>query len=139
MPKPPPPPRKPADVLLGAISERDAILAQIKQLQEREMQLRKFIFAQSFAKPKEGTNRVLRPDGIEIVGKLDVRRKILPDQFALYRGDLLKRGVPLSRVVEMEPRLVLKEYRALTEHHRKAFDRVLEIKPSETPQLEIVL
>lgn len=136
MPKAPPAPPPKASALREAIEEQIELRAQIKQLQEREMVLRKYIAAQLFPNPKEGVNHLVR-NGIEAKLTLDYKYKVLEAEYTTLRPTLLKLGVPCNRLVEMDPKLVMKEYRALTATHKKQFDRVLSIKPAETPRLDV--
>lgn len=138
MKKPPPPPGRGASLagLESAIAERDEILKRMAVDKEREMVLRKFIAAQLFPKPTEGTNKIIRC-GIEAKLVHSITRKILEPELLEKRDELIRKGVPVARLVEMNPRLILNEYRILTEPKRKLFDTVLEIKESETPNLEI--
>jgi hypothetical protein len=137
--KPPPPTAKKVSSKTGlqlAIEERDEILRWLKDAKEREIVLRRYISGHLFPAPKEGVNRIVQA-GIEAKLMHKITRKIVDADYEALEPELLKRGVPLSRVVETERKLVLGEYRKLNAYHRKHFDRVLFIKPSETPDLEI--
>jgi hypothetical protein len=132
---PPTPPGNSLAKLEAAILERDNIRKQIKVLDERELALRKFIAAQLFPKPKEGTNKIVRC-GIEATLVHKINRKILPVELAQHTADLEKHGVPVAALVEYNPALVLSEYRLLIPTKRKLFDRVLSVSEG-TPQLTI--
>lgn len=135
--KPPPPPGKPNAIGLEmAIQERDDILKWMAQAKARELELRKYIAAQLFPKPKEGTNKVIA-QGVEAKLVYKINRKVLEPEYLSLRPGLLTRGVPCDKLVLMQPKLIMDAYRQLTGVHRKLFDQCLEIKPSETPELDI--
>lgn len=131
---PPPPPRKAKDIKAIAL-EWNNLKAQIKSLQDKELALRKFLFAQVFPTPKEGMNRLVKP-GLEASGKQAIYRKVDKAAFSTMAPTLRKKGLNIDVLVEMEPKLVMEEYRKLDERKRKLFESVLTITEG-TPTLEI--
>lgn len=134
--KPAPPPKK-GDDIKAKVERWHEVKEEIKALQETEMNLRKFIFAQAFPKPKEGMNRVIRA-GMEIAAKHVVYRKVDKVAFATMAPELRKKGLNLDALIEMEPRLIMDGYRALDDRKRKMFEAVLTITDG-APTLDVNL
>lgn len=133
---PPPPPRKAKDIKAIAL-EWNNLKAQIKSLQDKELALRKFLFAQVFPTPKEGMNRLVKP-GLEASGKQAIYRKVDKAAFSTMAAELRKKGINLDVLIEMKPELVLSAYRALDERKRRLFESVLTITDA-SPTLDINL
>lgn len=122
--------------VVAAIKEREELLAWMAEAQERERTLRLFIAKQLFPNPKEGTNNYTE-QGVEVKLVHRIDRKILQEEFYVLRAVLATRGVPINKLVEAKPSLVLKEYKSLTAPQRKLFDQCLLIKPAELPSLTV--
>lgn len=134
--KPAPPPKKNGDIK-ATVERWNEIKEEIRALQASELTLRKFIFAQAFPKPKEGMNRVIR-EGMEIAAKHTIYRRVDKTAFATMAPDLRKKGINLDALIEMEPKLVLDEYRKLDVRKRKIFESVLTITDG-TPTVDVNL
>ena len=123
--------------LRDAIEERDEIVKWMSFAKTREMELRKYIAAQLFPAPDEGKNTIVKL-GLEVTLGHKLNRKLDVERFDLLKDELTRKGVPVARLVEYNPALVMKEYRALLDQKRKLFDQVLTITPS-APELDINL
>lgn len=112
--------------------------AQLAQLKDREMILRKKLFAEAFPAPEEGTNSFNLPDAYVLKGTHKLDRKIDLAAYNQLLPNLRKAEVPVDRLLKWDPSLVTGEYRTLTPAHLHLFDQILIIKPG-APSLEIVL
>jgi hypothetical protein len=118
---------------------------QIAVLNAAESELRARIFKHYFKTPEEGVNSQALNDGTGAVLKgthvinrtvdqasLDALRKELAD------AESKLPEIPVDELIRWKPELKVGEYRKLSPKQRKAFDRVLVIKPG-MPQLEITI
>lgn len=118
---------------------------QIAVLNAAESELRARIFKHYFKTPEEGVNSQALNDGTGAVLKgthvinrtvdqasLDALRKELAD------AESKLPEIPVDELIRWKPELKVGEYRKLSTKQRKAFDRVLVIKPG-MPQLEITI
>lgn len=111
--------------------------AELAPLKVREVLLRKQIAGYYFPEPNEGTNRFAIGGGFDLVLKHQVRREIDEAALDTLAKDFRKKKIPLDELVRYSPSLVLREYRKLDEDAMQLFDRVLTIKPAETPSMSI--
>lgn len=122
---------------LAKLTEWQAIPGQIAALQAQEKRLREELFGMAFETPKEGTNNATLPDGWKFKGVLRINRSIdkaaLPSVMQTLRG----MGFNPDPLIEYDPKLVDKEYKALPENIRQVFDTALTIKPG-LPSVELV-
>lgn len=109
----------------AAVEELDAV-------KERELTLRKQLFAGAFPAPAEGTQRVTLTDGTILKGVFKLNRKI--DVEVLKNLELSQRVKDM--VVRYKPELDTKMYRTMSTEDREIFDECLTITPG-TPALEI--
>lgn len=153
----------PQQVCLEDIGEWTAAKEELDRVKNKEIMLRKRLASFFFPAPTEGTNKVKLPDGsvvnlshgitrdvdrvrLDALGRYTVgdQRSFLenslkidttawPDEMPLWHA--LK--LDLQKLVEWDPKLVVKEYRELTEEQRAIFDGVLDIKPAATPQIKL--
>lgn len=116
---------------------------QLSKLKSEEAMLRARIFSDLFPDPQEGTNNYDIGDGTGAVLKAThvINRSV--DQGSLEALDKAMRDpasnlpkLPLRKLINWEPKLVIKEYRALTDEERAAFDQCLIIKEG-SPQMKI--
>lgn len=108
---------------------------QLAQIKEREMQLRKQMFAAFFPTTTEGTAYVELAAGWKLkgVGKIDYGLVAETIETIL---DRLPRGV-VQKVIRYKPALVLGEYRKLAEEHRLILAEGVTAKPG-APTLEMI-
>lgn len=118
------------------LNEWYAAQEQLKKLKEREMELRKKIFAFCFPSPVEGTNTYQLAEGFVIKGKYPITRKVQIELYDVVKDRIREAGVVLEDLLKWEPSLVLSEYRKLSDEQRQAVDMCLEVKPG-SPALEI--
>lgn len=104
----------------------------LQELKEKELTLRKQLFAGAFPAPAEGTQRVTLTDGTILKGVFKLNRKI--DVEVLKNLELSQRVKDL--VVRYKPELDAKMYRTMSTEDREIFDECLTITPG-TPSLEI--
>lgn len=110
---------------------------ELKTIKEREMELRKKIFAFCFPSPVEGTNSFSIADGFVIKGKHTITREVQLELYDAAKERIREAGVILEELVKWKPTLVLSAYRKLTDDQRNAMDMCLQIKPG-SPAIEIV-
>lgn len=110
---------------------------QLAEVKEREMELRKKIFASFFPEPIEGTNKSPLSDGYVLKATHSIDRKVDDATFQNIKAELLNRGIAVDSVVKYKPELSISAYRLLTEEQVKFFDQCLIIKPG-SPQLDVV-
>jgi hypothetical protein len=132
-----------SEILQNEITQSDLSVwyemsQQLKKLKAQEILLRKKIFNALFPSPVEGTNTFELADGYVLKGKHTVQRDIDQGAFDAIKEKLRERKVNPDSLVQYNPRLVLREYRKMTEDECLLFDQCLIIKPG-SPALEIVL
>lgn len=104
----------------------------LQELKEKELTLRKQLFAGAFPSPTEGTQRVTLTDGTILKGEFKLNRKV---DMAVLQGLELPQRIK-DIVIRMKPELDTKMYRTLKAEDREIFDECLTITPG-TPSLEI--
>lgn len=114
-----------------------ALQNQMREIKEREMELRKKIFAFYFQDAVEGTNKLEMQDGYVLNGKRVVNRTVDKGLLVTLTPELQAAGVALDEVIEWKPSLKLAAYRKLTEAQTQLFNQVLVVKDG-SPSLEIV-
>lgn len=105
---------------------------ELKDLKDKELTLRKQLFAGAFPAPTEGTQRVTLTDGTILKGEFKLNRKV--DMEVLKTLELPQRVKDI--VIRLKPELDTKMYRTLKDEDREIFDECLTITPG-TPALEI--
>lgn len=123
--------------MLAAIKEWSEVSTKLEEIKEREMHLRKFIVAQTFPKPKEGTNKAIF-EHIEINYNHKIDRKIDEAVLDVSKEKFRKAGIVIDGVVDYKPVLNTKAYRLLNKTQMKLFDTALTIKDG-SPQLKITI
>jgi hypothetical protein len=111
---------------------------QLADVKDKEMALRKKIFAATFTQPKEGTNTQALTKGWVMKGQYKVDRKVEVAALTTLSAELREHGIPVDELISYKPELQLATYRALTDAQRAEFDKILIIKPG-APSLEIML
>lgn len=111
---------------------------QLEEIKQKEMELRKKIFAYYFAQPKEGTNTSPLSGGWVIKGEFKINRAVDLPLLTTHLEEFRKNKIPVKDLIRYKPELVTAEYRKLTDEQRKEFDSVLKISVG-SPSLEIVL
>lgn len=112
--------------------------AQLAQVKAEEMVLRKRLFGNYFPAPREGTNNLTLPDGAVLKGDHKISRDIDQALLQVNGPALVEEGIPVGKLVQWQPSLVMKEYRELEEKQRLRFDICLTIKPG-SPTLQIAI
>lgn len=111
-----------------------------KEVQARELELRKHIFAQSFPAPTEGSsgNKMPLAEGWILQGDYKINRTVDEATVASLRamGDNVASLV--DSVVRWKPELNLKVWKAMAEEDRKLLAEMVIEKPG-TPALEVKL
>lgn len=104
---------------------------------KREMELRLLCVSTFFPNPAEGTNNMKLEDGSVLkMGHVINRSLDFAAYDALRKTDFKAAKIPANIVVQ-DPKLVLREYRKLSEDQVRVFDQCLIIKPG-TPSLKVV-
>lgn len=107
-------------------------------LKAKEALLRMKVFRGCFPEPREGTNKF--PLGNDYVLKAThvISREI--DIAALTSSIVMlqENKIPTDSLISYTPKLVMSEYRTLTDEERNLFDRVLVVKEG-SPQISIEL
>lgn len=117
--------------------------ADLAQIKDAEMELRKRIFADKFPDPKEGTNRLSLPpiegreDKYDLMVVHSIDRTLDMALFNLNLDRMREAGIAPDVMVKYKPELVIGEYRKLTDAQKFIFDQVLIIK-NGAPQMDIV-
>ena len=109
---------------------------QLKDLRNKEMELRKELFAYYFPKPKLGINRIEIGGGYDLESTYKLDYKMDYDQFC----DLCKlEGSPMAfeEVVDYEPEFRLTRFKALPPEGQEFVMQALTVKPA-APSLSIV-
>jgi hypothetical protein len=129
----------PAKELAGVLEEHAKLVKWLGPAKEREMELRKILFAHFFDKPKEGANTAVNEElNATIKGNYKLSREL--DEAAL---SVVLKTLPAGtadKLIKTKPSLILKAYRAFWETNpkeAKLFDRALIVKPA-SPELEII-
>ena len=119
------------------------VQAQLAKIKSEEAMLRARIFEGIFTDPHEGVNNFELNDGTGAVlkGTYVVNRSVDIGELeafdkAMRQPDTNLPKLNLRKLVEWKPSLVIKEYRALTDEERRAFDHCLVIKPG-SPQMKV--
>lgn len=117
---------------------------QLAKIKAAEMLLRRKIFDAFFPQPKEGVNKYVMEGGYVLQATYGYERALDVAAFdALLKEakELKRKRKPLTfnpaALVRYDPKLVLKEYRGLTEEERAVFDACIVAKPG-SPALKIV-
>lgn len=110
---------------------------ELSKLKVEEMLLRKRIFKHFFPEPREGTNKVELGGGYELSVTHVIDRKIDPALLLALQGQFQQAEIPLDRLIKMEPKLQVKNYKELEEEKRILFDQVLEIKEGSPSSMKI--
>lgn len=84
----------------------------------------------------EGTQRVELGPGYKLKANVKIDRKVLKDKIYGTLEYMKKSGMPTDELINWEPQLNLKAYRALTAEQQKVIEEALEIKPA-SPTLEL--
>lgn len=120
------------------LMEWEAIVLQATVLKDREMTLRKELFAMAFPKPTEGTNKLEIGNGYLLKGDYKLNRRLDEAALPTVLGKLKEINYPLiDRLVKYKPDMSIAEYRKLTDEQRKIMDECLTTSPG-SPTLEIV-
>lgn len=128
----------PNTVSPAEIAEWQLAKKELDKLKLKEMTLRKRIFGAYFPAPEEGTNTFLLAENVSLKGGYKIDRQIDPGELQARGQYMADKGVPVGKLVDWKPQLVLKEYRKLTAEEMQLFDHCLVIKPG-SPSLELVI
>lgn len=150
-------PQAPAKSLFEVLADWEKIKADLKELEPKELTLRKQVAALAFPNHKPGTNDHPLNNGYTLKAQMPVRRKFVvpegmasphPDQPEPTVSDAVDHMVErlrrcdnegafvAERLVKWEPKVVDKEYNSLNEKHKAIVDDYIETKFG-TPILEI--
>lgn len=114
-----------------------ALQNQMREIKEREMELRRKIFAFYFQDAVEGTNKLEMQDGYVLNAKRVINRSVDKGSLVSLTPELQAAGIKVDDLVEWKPSLKISAYRKLTEAQTQLFDQVLVVKDG-SPSLEIV-
>ena len=126
-----------APVTQDEFNEWYALQNQMREIKEREMELRRKIFAFYFRDAVEGTNKLEMQDGYTLTAKRVINRSVDKGSLVTLTPELQAAGIKVDDLVEWKPSLKLSAYRKLTEAQTQIFDQVLVVKDG-SPSLEIV-
>lgn len=118
---------------MGTLEEWYDLSRELKTLKERELTLRRELFAAYFTDPKEGTNTIEIEEGWELVGGYTFTRTIDP---AALDAVVEQLGNVLDNVVVWKPSLSVTNYRKMNDADRHVLEQALVIKPG-APTLAI--
>lgn len=110
---------------------------QIKPLQEQEMLLRRFLFKGYFPNNVEGTATTDLGAGWQLKGQGKVTRNVDQAVLSETSEELQKKGLPLGLLFTFSPKLVLKEYKKLTQEQKDLLSDVITEKAA-SPTLTLV-
>lgn len=105
-----------------------------EQWAQKEVALRKQIFAEAFPSPDVGTNKVKLPHGMALIGTYRMNYRI--DQAALEESRSLIPAETLEAVINYRPEIRDGKFRALSDEEQLLFAPFVTITPG-TPGLEI--
>lgn len=118
---------------------------QLALIVAEEAALRSRIFKHYFKTPEEGVNSQALNDGTGAVlkGTHVINRTVDQASLDALRKEMAEPDtklpeIPVDELIRWKPELKVGEYRKLSPKQRKAFDRVLVVKPG-MPQLEITI
>jgi hypothetical protein len=111
---------------------------QVRDLKEKEAELRKEIFQSAFPNAKEGTNKLELAEGWVLNATLPINRKVDLAAFQAMKEQLLEHHIKVDQIVEFKPELSVKQYRCLTEEEVHLVDQFLIISEG-SPQMKVVL
>ena len=126
-----------ATVTQEEFNEWYALQNQMREIKEREMELRKKIFTFYFRDAVEGTNKLEMQDGYVLNAKRVINRSVDKGSLVTLTPELQAAGIKVDDLVEWKPSLKISAYRKLTEAQTQIFDQVLVVKDG-SPSLEIV-
>lgn len=112
-------------IVVDKLIEWQQISEQLAALRNKELELRKEIFAESFQSPREGVNKFPLANDFGLVATYKLTRRIKDEQPLKDMG-----------LLKYKPELDLKKYRDLSDEQRRVVDASLVISPA-TPTLEI--
>lgn len=104
---------------------------------EKEIQVRKELFALAFPVPKEGTNTEDLPNGWKIKGIYRLDRKLDEAALPAVFEQLRNQNVNPDPLVKWKPELVTGDYKALSPANKATFDQALTTKPA-SPTVELI-
>lgn len=110
----------------------------VKPILDKERELRKSLFSGLFPEAEEGTNNYIFSEELKIQGTLPYDRKVDKVVLQAIGEECFKNGVDIGRLIEWEPKLVLKEYRKLTKDQLQMFDLCITTKPGSISMKAIV-
>lgn len=128
-------------VTMEDLVEWDKLVRKLAEVKAAEMELRTRIAKTYFKNAKEGTNDHNLGAGWLLKMQRKIDRKVdIGNLQAMSAPDQLfwQNGINANELIEWEPKLKVKPYRALPEEKRKIFDQCLIIKDG-APQMSITL
>lgn len=132
------PPEEGGSRYLQMLAEWQDVCAELAAAKEREIELRRLLFAGAFPNPKEGTNTYKLPDGRAIKGGYTITRKLDEAVIQPAVEALRDHGVAnWDRIVKWKPELAKAEWNTLSDAAKLLFSVALIATPG-TPSLEIV-
>jgi len=106
-----------------------------KKVKFLEMEIRKSLSENYFPNPTEGANNVPMDGGYKLTNKHTIYRKCDEAAFDGVFEELPEGSKDL--LISFKPELKIREYRKLSDDHKRIFDQCLIIKPG-SPELKLV-
>ena len=121
------------------LSEWYELQTTLKEIKEKEMNLRKVLFTQYFPQPTVGSNKVKLPDGYVLEGKYTLDYKLNIDDFKkiCVGPQALEVGLEFEDVVDLKEIFNATRYKQLAPEMQAIIKEALTIKPA-CPTLAIV-
>lgn len=104
---------------------------------EKEMLLRKKVFALAFPQPKEGTQNFALNDGFVLKGTYKLERKIDEAALPAILPRLRELQAPVETLFRYKPELSLTVFKNLTAESKLVLSEVITERPT-SPTLEII-
>lgn len=114
------------------VSEWYTVSQQLKELQEKEKELRNQVIGELFPnvpEDAEGTFSLPLGGGYKVKSTYSLTRKIDEATLLAMRADFDKAGIDLDEVVQWSPSLKVSGYRKLNQEQRELLDEVITSKP----------
>lgn len=128
---------KPTKPFLNKLNEWNTLRAQISELEDKELEMRKELFAIAFPNPEEGSkyNKVDLPNGYMLQGDYKINRRVDEGALPIVREEM--DPVLFARTFRFKPELSKSGFKELTDEQKRIASKAIIAAPG-TPSLAIV-
>lgn len=128
---------KPTKPFINKLNEWNTLRAQITELEAKEIELRKELFATAFPNPEEGSkyNKLDLPNGYMLQGDYKINRRV--DEAALDTVRKEMDPIAFGRTFRFKPELSKSGFKDLTDEQKRIASQAIIAAPG-TPSLAIV-